>query len=135
MNAADLAREGIGPQKEVDEPGARHFRLRNQRAGRQCHDDGLRELARILTRRFREAHRDARGVIAVHGIARPLDGHERLIRHPGYERADELADGREQQLFQRGFQGIGRPWEEPEGRASLPNASGCVGFRQGGREP
>ena len=57
---------------EVDETRAGEFGARHQRICRQCGDDRLGELARILAGGLRMAHRDVRGVITVSGVAGSL---------------------------------------------------------------
>ena len=102
VNAADLARERMGPQKEVDESGAGRFRPRHERACRKRVDNSLRELARIPASSLREPHRDVRDVISMRAIACPFHGDGAFIQRL----AHGLANGSNEQLFQQGLQRV-----------------------------
>jgi hypothetical protein len=66
---------GILGQAKIDEAGARDFRARHQFTLRQRGHQRLRQVARILARRFGDAHGDVALEVAVLRIARALDHH------------------------------------------------------------
>ena len=76
-------------QPEIDEPRARDFRAGDQRVRRQRRDQRLREFARILAGRFRDAHGDVALEVAMLRIARALDDDQGRIGRRGQNRGNK----------------------------------------------
>ena len=76
-------------QPEIDEPGARDLRARDQRVRRQRRNQRLRQLTRILACRLGDAHGDIALEVAVLRIARTLDHDQGGIRRLGQNQGNK----------------------------------------------
>jgi hypothetical protein len=76
-------------QPEIDEACARNLGTGNQRIRRQRGDQRLRQLARILACRLRNAHRDVALEVAMLRIARALDHYQRGIGRLGQNQGNK----------------------------------------------
>ena len=100
VNAAELARVGLGGEMKVDEAGSCHLGARHERTVRQCRDDGCGELTRLAAASPGEAQREIGSEITVPRLARALHYH---LGRRGYVRqhaSPEPGKGGEQQLLE-----------------------------------
>ncbi len=129
MDAADLARERVGCQEEIDEACTGHLGLRHEGAGRQCRDNGQRQLAGVFSRALGEAHRYVRGEVAMRRVPGALDYYRCSFGRFRNERADELLKSSAEELFQLGFQGLANlEQRKRKGRKCTQKPNDRVGF-------